>query len=30
STFVESPLQISPFYAKQSQFAKKSSERKAL
>ena len=28
STFVESPLQIHPFYAKQTQFAKSRNERK--
>jgi len=28
STFVENPLQIHPFYAKQTQFPKKSNERK--
>ena len=28
STFVENPLQIHPFYAKQSQFTKCSNERK--
>jgi len=28
STFVESALQIHPFYAKQTQFPKKSNERK--
>jgi len=28
STIVESALQISPFYAKQTQFPKKSNERK--
>ena len=28
STSVENPLQITPFYAKQTQFPKKSSERK--
>jgi len=30
STFVENPLQISPFYAKQTQFPKKSNERKLI
>ncbi len=28
STSVENPLQINPFYAKQTQFPKKSNERK--
>ncbi|GAG04186.1 unnamed protein product, partial [marine sediment metagenome] len=30
STFVENPLQITPFYAKQTQFPKKSNERKSI
>jgi len=30
STFVENPLQINPFYAKQTQFPKNSNESKCL
>ena len=30
STFVENPLQINPFYAKQTQFPKGQNERKHL
>ncbi len=30
STSVESSLQINPFYAKQTQFPKKSNERKSI
>ncbi len=30
STFVENPLQITYFYAKQTQFPKKSNERKSI
>ncbi len=30
STSVEMPLQINPFYAKQTQFPKKSNERKPI
>ncbi len=30
STTVENPLQINPFYAKQTQFPKKSNERKSI
>ncbi len=30
STLVESSLQITPFYAKQTQFPKKSNERKSI
>ncbi len=30
STLVEKPLQINPFYAKQTQFPKKSNERNSI